>query len=74
MPKAFHVLEKMEEMCPPGDGGEAAQWPPRPYLSLVFAYKYRGDEDNKKERAQEIVEDWKKKRSREENETIDKVK
>jgi len=50
---------KKKETCPSGSRGAAAQWPPQPCLSLVFTYKYMG-ENRKKERVERQKERKKK--------------
>jgi len=50
---------KKEETCPSGSHGAAAQWPPQPFLSLVFTYKYMG-ENRKKEMVERPKERKKK--------------
>jgi hypothetical protein len=47
-------------------GGEVAQWPPEPCLSLVFAYKNRGGEEKKRDRREREEGIEKKKTEREE--------
>ena len=65
---------KKEETCPSGSRGAAAQWPPQPCLSLVFTYKYMG-ENRKKERVERPKKRKKKtRRGRKEGRTEKKQK
>ena len=57
---ASHVLEKLRRHASSGSRGAAVQWLPQPCLSLVFTYKYRGDEGDKRE------DKWEKRERREE--------
>jgi hypothetical protein len=50
---ASHVLEKWRRRASSGSRGAVAQWPPRPYVSPVFSYKYRGDEESRSESREE---------------------
>jgi len=52
-PVASHVLEKWRRRASSGSRGAVAQWPPRPYVSPVFSYKYRGDEESRSESREE---------------------
>jgi hypothetical protein len=50
---ASHVLEKWRRRASSGNRGAAAQWPPHPYVSPVFSYIYRGDEESRSESREE---------------------
>ena len=47
------MLEKWRRRASSGNRGAAAQWPPHPYVSPVFSYIYRGDEESRSESREE---------------------